>query len=266
MIEVVFNGYQGRMGRTVVPALDGAEDIEVVALCDIMASEDSLTLPSGKQVPCFTDLEQAIKASQAQVLVDFTQPSAVEASLRVALPLGVDCVIGTTGVSAETFAELIGLAPAGTALFCAPNFALGAVLMMAFASQAAAYFSDVEIIEAHHNGKKDAPSGTAVTTARQMAAIRAQAGVSSSSPGRESELAGYEGARGTAVDGIPVHSVRAAGFVATQEVILSSPGELLRITHDNIDRTSYLPGILLAVRSVQGLSGLVIGLENLIEL
>ncbi|MDR2957572.1 MAG: 4-hydroxy-tetrahydrodipicolinate reductase [Coriobacteriales bacterium] len=265
MPKVLFNGYLGRMGRTVVPAFDATDDIEVVGVCDISSTEDSFTLPSGRQVLAFNDLATAVEAVQPTVFVDFTQPSALVGSLRVVLPLGVNCVVGTTGTSPETFAELIQLAPEDTTLFCAPNFAMGAVLMMAFARQAAAFFSDVEVIEFHHNGKKDAPSGTAVTTARQMAAIRADAGIQSASPGAESELE-YKGARGGNVDGIPVHAVRAAGFVASQEVIFASLGETLRIVHDNIDRTSYLPGILLAVRSVEARSGLIIGLEALLNL
>jgi len=265
MIRVLFNGYQGRMGRTIVPVLDAQDDIELVGVSDITSSEDILTLASGSTVPAFDDLANALRATEPAVLVDFTAPTALEGSLRIALPLGVNCVVGTTGVSPETFAELYQLAPDGTTLFCAPNFAIGAVLMMAFARQAAAYFKDVEVIEFHHNGKKDAPSGTAITTARQMAAIRQAAGVVSESPGSESELE-YKGARGSSVDGVPVHAVRASGFVATQEVIFASPGELLRITHDNIDRASYLPGILLAVRAVEKRSGLIIGLENLLDL
>lgn len=265
MTKVIFNGYMGRMGRTIVPVLDAQPDIEVIAVCDVASTEDSFTLPSGTTIPAFADLATALAQTAPTVLVDFTAPQALEGSLRIALPLGVNCVVGTTGVKSETFAELIKLAPEGTTLFCAPNFALGAVLMMAFARQAAAYFSDVEVIEFHHNGKQDAPSGTAITTARQMAAIRNQAGVTSAAPGRESELE-YSGARGSLVDGIPVHAVRGAGFVASQEVIFASAGETLRISHDNIDRTSYLPGILIAVRAVEALSGLVIGLENLIDL
>jgi len=265
MTSVIFNGYMGRMGRTIVPVLDAQDDIEVIAVCDVASTEDSLTLPSGAVVPAFADLATALEQVSPSVLVDFTAPQALEGSLRIALPKGVNCVVGTTGVSSETFAELIKLAPDGTTLFCAPNFAVGAVLMMAFARQAAAYFSDVEVIEFHHNGKQDAPSGTAINTARQMAAIRSEAGVVSESPGRESELE-YTGARGAVVDGINVHAVRGAGFVASQEVIFASAGETLRICHDNIDRTSYLPGILLAVRAVEGLSGLVIGLENIINL
>ncbi|MCL2136280.1 MAG: 4-hydroxy-tetrahydrodipicolinate reductase [Coriobacteriia bacterium] len=265
MTKVIFNGYLGRMGRTVVPVLDSAEGIEVVAVCDIASNEDTHTLPSGKVVPAFNDLKTALDNSDPTVYVDFTAPAALEGSLRTVLPYGVNCVIGTTGTSPETYAELYKLAPAGTTLFCAPNFTLGAVLMMSFARQAAAYFADVEVIEFHHNGKADAPSGTAITTARQMAAIRKEAGVSSESPGAESELE-YKGARGGNVDGVPVHAVRASGFVSSQEVVFASPGEILRIVHDNNDLSAYLPGILLAVRSVEERSGLIIGLEELLDL
>jgi len=265
MTKVIFNGYMGRMGRTVVPVLDAEEGIEVVAVCDVVSTEDSFVLPSGKTIPAFSDLKTALDNSDPTVLVDFTAPAALEGSLRVALPRGINCVVGTTGTSPEGFQELIKLAPEGTTLFVAPNFTIGAVLMMAFARQAAAYFNDVEVIEFHHTGKADAPSGTAITTARQMAAIRAEAGVKSDAPGAESELE-YKGARGGNVDGIPVHAVRASAYTASQEVIFSSPGEILRITHDNNDRIAYLPGILLAVRSVEERSGLIIGLEELMDL
>ncbi|MCL2883823.1 MAG: 4-hydroxy-tetrahydrodipicolinate reductase [Coriobacteriia bacterium] len=264
MIKVLFNGYMGRMGQTIAPGLDAVSDIAVIAVSDPMSKAEVWPLPNGGEAKAFNSLEAALAACQPDVMVDFTQPTALEASLRIALPAGIDCVVGTTGVAQEKMEELAKLAPQGTCLFYAPNFAIGAVLMMLFARQAAPYFSDVEVIEFHHNGKLDAPSGTAMTTARQMAAVRYAAGVESTSPGRESELEGFAGARGTDVDGIPVHAVRGAGFVASQEVILASAGETLSIRHDNTDRAAYLPGILLAVRKVGGLNGLVVGLESLL--
>jgi len=265
VIKVLFNGYRGRMGQVVVPALAAADDLAVVALCDPRATEASHRLPSCEDLPVYTDLGEALDQSGADVMVDFTQPDAVVASLRLALPRGVHCVVGTSGLNPAVLTELYQLAPSGTTLFWAANFALGAVLMMRLAEQAAVWFQDVEILEFHHNGKKDAPSGTAAATARQLAAARLAAGVISQSPGAASELPGYAGARGACVDGIPVHAIRAAGFTASQEVILSSPGETLTIRHDNTDRAAYLPGILLAVRTVPRRSGLIIGLEALLD-
>ena len=193
-------------------------------------------------------------------MVDFTHPTVVEGNLRTALPLGVDCVVGTTGLSEEKLAELAELAPAGTALFFAPNFAIGAVLMMQFAELAARHMPYVEVTEFHHDKKADAPSGTAIRTARMIAAARGEAPVV---PGRETELPGMEGARGALVDGVSVHSVRLPGLVAHQEVLFGGQGQTLTIRHDSIDRTSFMPGVVLAVREVGSRSGLIVGLEKL---
>ena len=194
------------------------------------------------------------------MLVDFTQPNVVAGNLSVALPRGVDCVVGTTGLSNETLEGLAASAAPGTCLFYAPNFTTGAVLMMEFAKAAAPYFPEAEVIEYHHCNKKDAPSGTAVRTAEIIAQARAQR--VSEAPGRETEIAGAEGARGALIDGVPVHSVRSMGFVASQEVIFGSLGQTLTIRHDSWDRTSYMPGVLLGIRSVGERDGLIVGLEN----
>jgi 4-hydroxy-tetrahydrodipicolinate reductase len=196
------------------------------------------------------------------VMVDFTHPTVVEGNLRVALPMGVDCVVGTTGLSEEKLAELAQLAEEDTSLFFAPNFAIGAVLMMQFAEQAARYMPDVEVTELHHDMKADAPSGTAIRTARMIAAARTEIPVA---PGRETELPGMEGARGALVEGVSVHSVRLPGLVAHQEVLFGGQGQTLTIRHDSIDRTSFMPGVVMAVREVGARKGLVIGLENLMS-
>ena len=181
-------------------------------------------------------------------------------NLSVALPRGVDCVVGTTGLSNETLEGLAASATPGTCLFYAPNFTTGAVLMMEFAKAAAPYFPEAEVIEYHHCNKKDAPSGTAVRTAEIIAKARAPR--VGEAPGRETEIAGAEGARGALIDGVPVHSVRSMGFVASQEVIFGSLGQTLTIRHDSWDRTSYMPGVLLGIRSVGERDGLIVGLEN----
>ena len=251
MIKVAVAGYAGRMGSAVVEAVSAADDMTVACGIDPFGAEADF--------PTYKDIASAVAAGGFDVLVDFTQPSVVAGNLEVALPAGIDCVVGTTGLSNEKLESLAAIAPEGTCLFYAPNFTTGAVLMMQFAKAAAPFFPEAEVIEFHHAKKKDAPSGTAVRTAQMIAEAR---DFTSTAPGKETEIDGYEGARGTLVDGVPVHSVRSMGFVATQEVIFGSMGQTLTIKHDSWDRTSYMPGVLLGIRNVGELSGLVVGLEN----
>ena len=261
MIRVLVSGAKGRMGTEICKAVVAAQDMQLVAGTDVMASEGELT--NAGDAPVFSDLVKAIDATNPDVMIDFTRPDAAEGNLRCALGKGVHCVLGTTGLSEEKLAEVYEQASTGGAhLFHAPNFTTGAVLMMLFSQQAAKYFPDAEVIEFHHDGKKDAPSGTAIRTARMIAAARDAA---SDAPGKETELEGYEGARGADVDGVPVHGVRTAEYVAHQEVIFGSLGQTLTIRHDSIDRSSYMPGILMAVRAVDDIDGLLIGLENLMD-
>lgn len=252
MIRVAVAGCAGRMGQAVVDAVTGTDDMELVCGIDPYATD-------GCTYPVYDDVASAIAAEEFDVMVDFTQPDVVAGNIREALPAGVDCVVGTTGLSNETLDELAALAPAGTCLFVAPNFTVGAVLMMRFAEMAAPYLAEAEVIEFHHARKKDAPSGTAKRTAEIIAAARESA---PSVPGRESELPGCEGARGAEVQGVPVHSVRSMGYVASQEVIFGSMGQSLTIRHDSWDRSSYMPGVLLAVRKVRDCEGLIVGLEH----
>jgi 4-hydroxy-tetrahydrodipicolinate reductase len=240
------------MGQAVVEAVTGAEDMQLVCGIDPYAQADC-------GFPVYDNVSDALGNENFDVMVDFTQPDVVEGNIRAALPAGVDCVIGTTGLANSTLEELAELAPEGTCLFVAPNFTVGAVLMMRFAEMAAPYLDEAEVIEFHHARKKDAPSGTAKRTAEIIAAAREAA---PQVPGRESELPGCEGARGADVDGVPVHSVRSMGYVASQEVIFGSMGQSLTIRHDSWDRTSYMPGVLLAVRNVRERSGLIVGLEH----
>ncbi len=260
MIRVLVCGARGKMGSTTVDAVSAADDMELVGGVDPHAAAGE-SCP-GTDAPLFTSLSEAIEATNPEVMVDFTNPSVVEENLRCALGAGVACVVGTTGLSEEKLADIAKTAQNGAALFFASNFTTGAVLMMQFAKAAAAYFPDIEIIEMHHDGKKDSPSGTAVTTARLISEGRTQP---SNAPGSETEMEGMEGARGALVDGVPIHSVRTDGHVAHQEVILGSSGQTLTIRHDSIDRSSYMPGVLLAIRNVQNLTGLTIGLENLMD-
>ena len=256
MIKVAVAGCAGRMGSAVVAAVTAAEDMEVACGVDPHSSGDA-------PFPVFGSVADAVANAQFDVLVDFTQPNVIEGNLRAALPAGVDCVVGTTGLSNEVLEELAALAPAGTCLFYAPNFTTGAVLMMQFAKAAAPFFPEAEVIEMHHCNKKDAPAGTAVGTAEIIS--EARGGRASEAPGRETEIEGAEGARGALVAGVPVHSVRSMGYVASQEVVFGSMGQTLTIRHDSWDRTSYMPGVLLGIRSVGEREGLVVGLENFMD-
>jgi len=252
MIKVAVSGYKGRMGSAVVETVTAADDMEVVCGIDPHFTEDAF--------PTYASIADALAAESFDVMVDFTQPSAVADNARQALEAGVNCVIGTTGLSNEVLEDLAAKAQPGTCLFYAPNFTTGAVLMMQFAKAAAPYFPEAEVIEFHHCNKKDAPSGTAIRTAEMIS--EARGGRVSEAPGSETEIEGYEGARGTLAAGVPVHSVRSMGFVATQEVIFGSLGQTLTIKHDSWDRMSYMPGVLLGIRSVGEREGLIVGLEN----
>jgi len=260
MIRVLVTGAAGRMGSEVVKAVSEADGMHVVAAVDPGVSGCFVADASGAHIECTQDLGAAIQAHRPDVLVDFTRPDVVEGNVRLALAAGVDCVVGTTGLSEELLAELAAPAPEGTCLFFAPNFAVGAVLMMQFAEKAARFMPHAEVIELHHDRKLDAPSGTAIRTARLIAAAR---GAAPAAPGKETELPGMDGARGALVDDVVVHSVRLPGLVAHQEVLFGGQGQTLSIRHDSIDRTSFMPGVVLACREVGSLSGLVIGLDKL---
>jgi 4-hydroxy-tetrahydrodipicolinate reductase len=265
-INVLVSGYLGRVGATTVRAIADQADMRLVGGYDPAASASAVTLDGRELAPAFSDLASALDNARPNVLVDFTLPQAVLPNLRLAVAKGVDCVVGTTGVSRAVLEELMLTATPNTAVFVAPNFAIGAILMAAACKQVAAYFEDVEIIEYHHNGKADAPSGTAIATAAAISAVRAQAHVSSRSPGAETELDGLHGARGAVSDDVRIHSIRSNAFMASQEVIFGSSGQSLSIRHDTTSREAYMPGVLLAIRKVSGLSGLIFGLEELMHL
>lgn len=255
MIKVAVAGCLGRMGTAVVNAVQAQDDMELACGIDPHAKLAEVT-----DYPIFETVDQALSNVDADVMVDFTQPDAAAGNIAAALGHSVNCVVGTTGLSESELKALAAKAPQGVCLFYAPNFTTGAVLMMQFAKMAAKYFPQVEVIEYHHCNKKDSPSGTAVTTAKLIS--QARDGEPSEAPGSETEIAGCEGARGALVDGIPVHSVRSMGFVANQQVMFGSMGQTLSITHESWDRESYMPGVVLAIRSVIDRSGLIIGLES----
>ncbi|MCL2806686.1 MAG: 4-hydroxy-tetrahydrodipicolinate reductase [Coriobacteriia bacterium] len=267
-LRVLVSGYLGKMGSEVVRAVDEADDLVLAGGFDPAQEHESVLIEGKVIAPAFCDLELALKEAAPHVMVDFSLPSVASTNLEAALMQGIDCVMGTTGIPTSTLERLAEAAPTGTCLFVAPNFTTGAVLMMAASKLAAAFFDDVEIIEFHHNNKKDAPSGTAIATAELIAEERCAMGVSSAAPGKETELSDYDGARGARHlnSGVHLHSVRSNGFVASQEVIFGSSGQSLTIRHDSFDRRAYMPGVLLAVRSVGTMNGLVIGLEELMQL
>ena len=242
-IRVLVNGAKGRMGQEVVKAVTAAADLELVDQTDLG-----------------DDLIARIKASQAQAVVDFTTAAVAFENTRKILEAGVHPVVGTSGLLAEQVAELQQLAEdKGIGGLIAPNFAIGAVLLMKYAQDAAKYLPDVEVIELHHNRKADAPSGTAVKTAQLIAEARKEIPKALVD---EKEL--FEGARGSEVHGVRVHSLRLPGLVAHQEVIFGGTGETLTIRHDSIHRESFMPGVCLACRKVIGTQQLFYGLEHLL--
>ncbi|EFC81199.1 4-hydroxy-tetrahydrodipicolinate reductase [Parafrankia sp. EUN1f] len=246
MIAVGVLGSRGRMGATVCRAVREAPDLELVA--EIDAGDDRSGL------------------AKADVLVDFTHPDAVMDNLQWAVENGVHSVVGTTGFDDDRLATVRGwLGPdPSVGVFVAPNFGIAAVLMMIFAARAAPYFESVEIVELHHPGKADAPSGTARRTAELVSASRRAAGQDPAGP--DATTSALDGARGARVAGVPVHAVRLGGLVAHQEVLLGGSGETLTIRHDSLDRASFMPGVLLAVRHVADHPGLTVGLEALLDL
>lgn len=243
MINVAVLGARGRMGAEVVKAVSGAKDLKLVAELDLGDSLDQLI------------------SSKAEVVVDFTTPDSVMANLEFLISHGVHAVVGTTGFDAARIKKVEALLSANptVGVLIAPNFAIGAVLMMEFAEKAAKYFESAEIIELHHPDKVDAPSGTAARTAELMTTARKSAGLSSMPDATTTSL---DGARGAMVGEVPVHSIRLRGLVAHQEVLLGGPGETLSIRHDSLDRAGFMPGVLLGVRQVVSHKGLTFGLEH----
>jgi 4-hydroxy-tetrahydrodipicolinate reductase len=243
VIKVGVFGAQGRMGAEVCRAVQAAADLDLVAGVDV------------------GDDRSALRG--AEVVVDFTHPEAVMDNLAWCLDQGVHAVVGTTGFTDERLATLrAGLADRpDLGIVVAANFSVGAILMMHFARQAAAFYESAEVIELHHPGKADAPSGTATTTARVIAEARAAAGLGAPPDATVQEV---PGARGAEVDGIRVHGVRLRGLVAHQEVLFGAEGETLTIRHDSLDRVSFMPGVVAAVRAVPSRPGLTLGIESIL--
>jgi len=252
-IRVLVVGAAGRMGRMVTAAVESAAGLEAVGAVDLP------TAAAGLSLPCFGTVAEAVAAVAPQVAIGFTHAEPARINLPALIDCGVAPVIGTTGLSADEVAALDAAARAkGLPAFLAPNFAIGAVLMMRFAAEAAKYFDYAEVIEYHHENKRDAPSGTAAKTVDLMLAARG--GAFSDTPVDEYET--IDRARGGAKGFVHVHSVRMPGFVADQDVLLGGPGENLRISHRSLDRGCFMPGVVLAAKKVLGLpAGLTVGLD-----
>jgi 4-hydroxy-tetrahydrodipicolinate reductase len=246
MIKVGVLGAKGRMGSQVSSAVAAAPDTELVAQVDVGDSLDALT--------------------DADVVVDFTHPGAVMDNLHWCIDHGIATAVGTSGFDETRLGQVqawLAGQPAARSLIV-PNFSVGAVLMMRFAELAAPFFESAEVIELHHAGKVDAPSGTAGRTASMISAARSAAGAA---PMPDATVTAADGARGAEVDGVHVHSVRLAGLLAHQEVLLGGHGEVLTIRHDSLDRASFMPGVLMAVRGIGTLPpGLTVGLDSLLGL
>lgn len=256
MIRVIVAGFKGKMGSTVVNMVLKQPDFELAALLDPFAEEKEAF-----GAPVFNQKEDLIGLS-ADVWVDFTQPSVAFSNTQFAIKQGFRPVIGTTGFTEKQINDLTTLSKdKKVGGLIAPNFALGAVLLMQFSKQAAKYFPDVEIIELHHDQKKDAPSGTAVKTAELIASVR-----TAHKQGATDETESIKGARGAEIEGMRIHSVRLPGLIAHQEVIFGSVGEGLTLRHDSYDRLSFMTGVALGMREVVKVNELKYGLEHFLEL
>ena len=263
MTTVIVNGACGRMGQAVLKAVQEADGLELVGAVDIKGGADTGSLVGLPANGIFveTDLEALLARKKPEVMVDFTRPDVVFGNVMTALAHKTSPVVGTTGLSDEQKAEIAKAAEENdTPAFIAPNFAIGAVLLMVMSRQAAKYMPDVEIIELHHDKKLDAPSGTAIQTAAMIAEVR-----KAHKQGNPDEFEKLEGARGADYEGMHIHSVRLPGYVAHQEVIFGGLGQTLTIRHDSMNRESFMPGVVLAAKKVRSLEGLTVGLDKLLD-
>ncbi|WP_018211065.1 4-hydroxy-tetrahydrodipicolinate reductase [Desulfitobacterium hafniense] len=264
-IRVFVSGAGGKMGREVVRTILDQEDMQLVGASDARQQGrdiGELLAMASLGIEITGPLEEAhLKETRADIVVDFTNPQSVLKNAKCALAAGVVPVLGTTGLDEADISEIRDLVDqTKVGAFIAPNFAIGAILMMRFAQEAAKYFPHVEIIELHHDQKLDAPSGTALKTVEWISEVRKPL-----VQGHPNEYEKIKGSRGGDVDGIHIHSVRLPGFIAHQEVIFGGLGQALTIRHDALSRETYMPGIMLAIRKAGQLSNLVIGLENFLE-
>ena len=264
-IKVAIAGARGRMGSQALKAMLETADIKVIAVLDYKYDgqflNDSDVNDQSIGVPIFTSLNRLVTFEKPDVLVDLTDPEAVYKNAREALELGIRPVIGTSGLTEENIDDLSSLAEKmKRGVIIAPNFSIGAVLMMKFSAMAARYLGDVEILEMHHDQKVDAPSGTAVKTADMIKEVRAK-----HRQGHAEEKELQIGARGADIEGMKIHSIRLPGLLAHQEVLLGGTGELLTIRHDSFNRSCFMPGILMSIRKVMEKEELYYGLENILD-
>ncbi|HHU93209.1 MAG TPA: 4-hydroxy-tetrahydrodipicolinate reductase [Halanaerobiaceae bacterium] len=261
--RVLVNGACGRMGQEVVKTIVLERDDLLVGVCDQVNIGRNLMDLLGleaEELIIKGDLRQLIEETRPDVIIDFTTPTVVMDNIRIGLASGVDMIVGTTGITEVDLESIDKLARENKAnILIAPNFALGAVLMMRFAAEAAKYIYDVEIIELHHDQKLDSPSGTAIKTAELIKQNRKEMRVI-----EQEEIEKITGARGADAEGIKIHSVRLPGLVAHQEVIFGAEGQSLSIRHDSYNRKSFMPGVKLALDKIDQISGLVYGLEHLL--
>jgi 4-hydroxy-tetrahydrodipicolinate reductase len=263
MIRILNNGASGRMGRAMASGILKQEDMQIVAAVDVKnAGADMGELAGGTAIGvlCEDDLEAAIKRTRPDVMLDFTNPQAVMKNIRTALGKGIACVIGTTGLTEADLAEAETLALANQApIFAAPNFAISAVLMMRFAAEAVKYMPDFEIVEIHDSHKLDAPSGTAMNTAKMVCANREVF-----AQGQSNSFELIPGCRGGDFQGARIHSVRIPGVISTQDCIFGAPGQILTIRAESTNWECFFPGVALALRKIKDLQGLTFGLDKIL--
>lgn len=261
-IKVIIAGALGKMGLETIKAVIADESLELIGLVDVMSQGQKLSAISAINnchLIIENNLSEAINLVKPDVLIDFTNPQSVFSNAKTALKSNINCVIGTTGLNDIEIEQLEKIAiEKGLGVAIIPNFAIGAVLMMKFAQEAASYFSDVEIIELHHDQKLDAPSGTAIKTAEMINENRGL-----KAPKNLKEYEKIAGARGADSDGVRIHSIRLPGLVAHQEVIFGSAGQTLTIRHDSIDRTCFMPGVIMVTKKILTVKGLIHGMEKL---
>jgi 4-hydroxy-tetrahydrodipicolinate reductase len=263
MTKVIVAGALGRMGREVLAGLAQDPELDLAGGADPKATEDYLDLPSGGGlIPIARDVETLIGRVRPRVMVDFTQPDSAMANVRASLRAGVSPVVGTSGITGDNLTEIERLATeAGIGAVVAPNFAIGANLLLHFARIASRYLGTAELIELHHDGKIDAPSGTALSIVHAMREARGE-------PFADAVTTKFtlEGARGGVEGGIRIHSVRLPGLIAHHELLFGGPGQLLTLRHDSLTRESFIPGVTLAVKEVVKRTGLTYGLDRLMDL
>ena len=262
-ITVLVHGALGKMGKEVVAAISRDPELELVGAVDIKATQDQLTLPDGStKVPLSTDLSSLVKTCHPKVLLDFTIAEAAMSAARIALKEGINVVIGTSGLTEDNLKEIGQLAESNkVGAMVAPNFTIGIAVLLNAVKNAAKFFDYVDITEMHHHEKVDAPSGTALATAKVIVEARGKPFLYS-----KTKKETLSGTRGGEVDGVTIHSVRLPGFVASQEVVFGGQGQTLRIRHDTIGRECYVPGVIMAIKEVVNRKGLIYGLDTLLNL